>query len=131
MLDTNMVSYLIKGQHTDKLRLNMQNATVDQLFISTITEAELLYGMVKANNLKLTEKVEDFLDTIQVMDWNSQAAIQYSKFRLATGQSGLTLTTMDLLIASHAKAEKMTLISRDKIFYAMQPFGLAVENWFD
>jgi len=128
MLDTNQISDIVKRrsmavrQRLDRLRLN------EVACISVITEAELLYGVVKRPNAStLRAALEDLLLRIQILPWGRNEAIAYGKLRTQQESLGKPLAAMDLLIASHAIATESILVSRDKVF--AQVSDLTVTNW--
>ncbi|WP_147477807.1 PIN domain-containing protein, partial [Pseudomonas amygdali] len=46
MLDTNTASYVIKG-HPPEVRERLAKQPMDSIVISTVTQAELLYGLAR------------------------------------------------------------------------------------
>lgn len=129
LLDTNIVSYILKGRHSAKLEAKMRTVDKQDLYISVITEAELAYGLKKSNNERLEHKVQDFLRNINVLDWNRNIVQSYAELRYHSQKQGITVAELDLQIAAHAKAGNMVLISNDAIFEYLMPMGLQLENW--
>lgn len=131
MLDTNTVSYIIRGQ-SRKARQKLENLSGDDdVCISAITEAEVRYGMAK-RPLKdeVREKIEGFLDTIDVQPWDSAAAKEYGTMRAKLEAGGRTLANMDLQIAAHAASIGAVLVTNDKAF-ANTDGIVATVNWAD
>ena len=56
MLDTDIASYLIRGDHPEVTAKFTE--LYDSCVMSSITMAELMYGVRKRNNRALTEKVQ-------------------------------------------------------------------------
>ena len=46
MLDTNMASYVIKG-HPPEARERLASLPMDRIVVSSVTQAELLYGLAR------------------------------------------------------------------------------------
>src|SRR5580700_8486142 len=116
LLDTNIVSYLIKGQMPSvKLRLEQEDAA--SIAISSITEAEVFYGV--ANNLGavgLRNAAESFFAKAIVLAWESAAARTYGQLRANQKRKGRPLSIEDLMIAAHALSQGLTLVTHDSVF---------------
>jgi len=120
MLDTNTVSYIIKGQPVG-VRENLQRVAMEQVCISAITEAELLLGLAqKPAATPLAEIVGQFLLRVEILPWDSPAAKAYAGFASATFAQGKPLSALDMLIASHAIAVGATLVTSDRSFYRLR-----------
>lgn len=115
MLDTNTVSYLLKG-HPAVVR-RVVETPMSALCISAITEGELLFGLVKRPEAKrLQVAVQEFLRRVDVLPWNNAIADFYGISRVDLEKQGKTLAPLDLLIASHALGTDAVLVSSDKAF---------------
>lgn len=128
MLDTNIASHVIRGD-IPVIRQRLTAVAIQQIAISVVTQAELLYGVAKRGHPKaLTEAVQAFLIRVAILPWTQEVAQTYGDLRTSSEASGITLAPMDLMIASHAKATDSILVSRDKVF--RQPaVGLQWEDW--
>lgn len=123
MLDTNTVSYLLRG-HPAVIRRVMA-APMTALCISAITEGELLFGLVKRPEARrLQTAVQEFLRRVDVLPWNSAIANFYGISRVNLEQQGKTLAPLDLLIASHALGTDAVLVSSDKAFSQLATLSL-------
>lgn len=128
MLDTNTVSYIIKGS-SDQVKKNLVSVPIANLCISAITEAELLRGVAKNPEAKkLPKLVNEFLIRVNIFPWDSSAARAYAKFRTECEKCGKSLGAMDMLIASHAISEGAVLVTNDKAFYYLGHL-LELEDW--
>lgn len=131
MLDTNIVSHIIKGNDPVVLK-RVTALSMDEVEVSVITEAELMYGLIKHGSpagLKL--RIAEFLIRVNVIPWDSNAALAYGTLRNGCQKQGVTLQhDMDMLIAAHALAQRSILVSRDSVFGRVPPqLGLNVETW--
>jgi len=116
MLDTNTVSYIIRGQFPS-VRERLQTLPLTSVCISAITEAELLRDLAKHPTAKhLHSLVNEFLLRVESLPWNTAAAIAYAKLRTEIEKSGKTFGTMDMLIAAHSSALGSVLVTNDKAF---------------
>jgi len=126
MLDTNMASALIKNL-SQPLRDRLVATPVAQTCMSAVTESELRFGLAKMPQTKHAEAARQFLATVPVMPWNSEAAAAYGSLRAALERVGTPLGALDLLIAAHALALGAQLITADKAFKLVP--GLVVADW--
>ena len=127
LLDTNTVSYAIKG-NVPSVRERLQKAPVSDVAISVITEAELRFGVAKypeATRLKVI--VEEFLSFVDIHPWDSDAARQYATVRAAVEMAGRPMGNLDIMIAAHAMALGAVLVSGDRVFRRVK--GLRIEDW--
>jgi tRNA(fMet)-specific endonuclease VapC len=126
MLDTNTVSYLIRGQA--KATQRVIGVPMSSLRISSITEGELQFGLAKRPEaIKLHLAVKEFLMRVDVLPWDRSAAQTYGLVRASLEKKGKPLGLLDTLIAAHALSNKAVLVSSDSAF--QQVDGLATEDW--
>lgn len=126
MLDTNMVSHLIKGHALVARRL--QSVPIKGVCISAITEAELLFGLAKRPAAtRLRKVVNEFLLCTDILGWDTLVAAQYGALRAQLERAGQMLAPMDLMIASHARCEDAILVTNDAVF--LQVPKLVCEDW--
>jgi tRNA(fMet)-specific endonuclease VapC len=127
LLDTNTVSYVIKGnfQH---VRERLLKVPIREVGISVITEAELRFGVARLPNAaKLGIVVEEFLLRVEILPWDSLAAQHYARLRAVLKQNGEPIGNLDLMIGSHAIAAGAVLVGNDKVFRRLK--NLKVEDW--
>lgn len=129
MLDTNMVSYIIKG-HPPEARQRLAALPMGNVVVSVVTQAELHYGLArKGHPVAFTNLIRAFLLRVEVLPWDGEVATVYGDLRASCTASGITLGALDMMIAAHAVATKATLVTHDKAF-SLVPHGvLAVEDW--
>jgi len=128
MLDTNMVSYIIKGKPI-VVREHLNAVPISTICISVMTEAELLHGVAKKPNAKhLTLAVKEFLLRVEILPWESETANTYAQLRTTFEKEGKSLSAMDLLIAAHAVAVGAVLITSDLAFYNVA-HHLTLQDW--
>ena len=126
MLDTNMVSHLIR-QHPGVVR-RVLAGPMASLCVSAITEGELLYGLARrpeATRLHLA--VREFLRRVDVLPWDSAVAETYAVVRADLVQFGKILAPLDLLIAAHGLCLGAVLVTNDKAFGKLT--DLLTEDW--
>ena len=126
MLDTDIASYLIRGDHpgvTEKFTELYENCA-----ISSITAAELQYGAKKRNNRILTQKVQALCNLLPIIPWNDEAAKAYAKLRVELENAGTPIGNMDMLIAASAIAEDATLVTNN-VEHFSRITSLKIGNW--
>jgi tRNA(fMet)-specific endonuclease VapC len=135
LLDTNTVSYIAKGiSQAARTRLTQLGAG-DVVSISSITEAELRYGMARRPAAHaLHAAIHTFLLKVKILPWRSEEAEAYGAMRAALEAAGKTIAAMDLLIAAHAASVNAVLVTNDKAFENLLPLPLklspaAIVNW--
>lgn len=129
MLDTNTVSYILKGK-SPAARVRLASLGPDKVAcISIVTEFELEFGLAKNPNAQnLRRAVKWFLARIQVLPLGSVEARAYGQLRAQQEATGRPLESMDMLIAAHAIAVGAVLVTADSVFDSV--VGLAgKENW--
>jgi len=129
MLDTNTVSYIVKGK-SPAARAKLAGLGTDETAcISIITEFELEFGLAKnPNSGKLRDALRFFLGRIQVLPHGSAEARAYGQLRVRQGAAVRPLESMDMLIAAHAIATGAILVTGDKVFSHV-PDLVGRENW--
>jgi len=127
LLDTNTVSYAIKGEPR-AVRSRLRSIAKSQVALSVFTQAELLYGLAcKPHATELRHEVEGFLQSFQIFPWNSAVAPSYGELRATQRRRGRPLSHEDLMIASHALALGLILVTHDAAFSFVD--GLKTEDW--
>ena len=128
MLDTNIASHVIKGD-IPEIRERLASVPMHNVVISSVTQAELLYGLAKRSYPKgLSARIHEFLIRVDILPWNHDVATVYGDLRARCEAAGITLSPLDMMIAAHANAADAILVTRDKAFSRI-PEGLRIENW--
>jgi len=128
MLDTDMCSYIIKNHPAHVLK-RFQKLRLDQVCISIVTYAELIYGVERSSSKRVNRPIiDDFVRHLDVLVWDVDAADQYGTIRVVLETQGTPIGAMDMLIAAHAKSIKATLVTNNQKHFT-QVEGLNVENW--
>ena len=97
--------------------------------ISSITLAELEYGMKHSSNpAKNEQALLRFLVPFSVLPFGPAAASEYGEIRAYLQGQGTPIGPLDMLIAGHARAESMILVTNNVREFERVP-GLKLENW--
>ena len=127
LLDTNTVSYIIKG-NIPRVRERLLRVPIAEVGLSVVTEAELLFGVARRPEAaRLRVAVEEFLLRVEVLPWTSYAAQHYAEIRAALERKGIPMGNLDMMIAAQALAAEAILVTRDRVFQRVK--GLRVEDW--
>lgn len=128
ILDTDICSYILKRKPLSVLE-KFSKVGTDNVFISVITYAELMYGVEKTKTQRINKEViHNFLNFIKILEWDIKSAIEYGEIRNSLEVSGVPIGNMDLMIASHAKSLGFVLVTNNfKHFSRIK--GLVLENW--
>ena len=130
MLDTNIVSVLIKGK-SDSVAERMREVSKENICISSITAGEILYGLAKIPEaVTLSAAMKRFLLSVDILPWNFTAAQVYGGFRAACEAEGKSLGAHDMLIAAHSVATGSVLVSNDKPLRKVAHL-LDLEDWVE
>ena len=127
-LDTNICIAWIKGEDLS-LREKIISHHPRDLSICSIVKAELLYGALKSKNrIKNEHLLSIFFSNIQSLTFNDEAAGFYASLRISQEKMGATIGPNDLLIASIALQNQLTLVTRNENEFKQIPH-LKVEVW--
>ena len=127
LLDTNTASYVIKGNFP-RVRERLMKTPMAEVGISVITEAELRFGVArKPAAVRLKTAIEEFLLRVETLPWDSEAAQQYGQIRAALERVGQPMGNLDMMIAAHAVAAQVVLVTHDHVFRRVKQ--LKIEDW--
>ena len=128
LLDTNICIYVINRKPAAVLKKVLARQP-GQIAISTITVAELEYGVARSrypdhNLLALLE----FLMPFTILDFDQKSAMEYGRIRSSQQSRGKPVGPMDLLLAAQARAHNLILVTNDEREFARIE-GMRIENW--
>jgi tRNA(fMet)-specific endonuclease VapC len=128
MLDTNICSYILKNRPLE-VKHRFEQAAPETVCVSVIVVSELYYGAARhPNGMVIRREIDDFINRLEIVPWDLQAADQYGALRATLERAGTPLGAMDMLIAAHAKSREMILVTNNRReFDRVQ--GLSTENW--
>ena len=127
LLDTNIASYVIKG-NVPAVRRRIVQVPMAQLAISAVTEGELRYGVARRPDAaRLRTIVDEFLLRMTILPWDSEAAQHYGQIRAALEREGQPMGNLDTMIGAHALALGAVLVTNDQAFTRIE--ALKVEDW--
>jgi len=129
LLDTNIISYWMRGD--SKLIDRIKKYAPSDLFLSTITLAEILYGIEKSPIKKRERrfKIRQISSLLGMYSFNETAARKYAVIRTQLEKEGRMISERDTQIASIALANRLIVVTHNvKEFTRVDK--LQVEDWF-
>lgn len=128
LLDTNIISYWMRG---DKRVIDrIKKHAPSNLALSTVTLAEILYGIEKSTMKKKERrlKIKQISSLLGMYSFDEAAAGKYAVIRAQLEREGRVISERDTQIASIAMANKLTVVTLD-----VKEFGrigkVKVEDW--
>ena len=113
MLDTNICIYLIK-QKPPKVLKHFKSHSIGDIGISSITLAELRYGVSKSRHVERNRQaLDEFILPLEIEDFNEKAAAEYGTIRANLEKAGKPIGSMDMLIGAHALSHGATLVTNN------------------
>ncbi|MCC6602382.1 MAG: PIN domain-containing protein [Anaerolineae bacterium] len=127
-LDTSICIYLI-NQRPSSIVEKLMQFSPQELGISAIVVSELQYGVAKSSQSERNRQLLDaFLRPFQIVPYDAAAAEAYGLIRADLEKKGQPIGREDLLIAAHALAADLTLVTNNEAEFKRVP-NLRVENW--
>jgi tRNA(fMet)-specific endonuclease VapC len=126
LLDTNICVYFLKGLFSlDKI---IEEADIENCFISEITVAELKYGVENSENKEENKKtIDDFVSKFTIIPIFNSLDI-YAKEKARLRKRGIPLDDFDLLIGATAISNNLILVTRNiSDFDRLE--GIKIQNW--
>ena len=101
LLDTDTCIYVINERPAPAIA-QFRKHPVGDIGVSSITAAELAFGVAKSGSPRNRQALAAFLLPIEVMPFDAQAALIYGEVRAELERRGRPIGPLDLLIAAHA-----------------------------
>ena len=130
MLDTNILVYVLNARpgHESILERFDREEPRDMV-VSSITLAELRYGIEKSQRREANRRaLHRVLRALNVLAFDAKAADAYGSVRAMLESAGKPVGPLDTLIAAHALALDVTLVSSNLREFS-RVHGLRVESW--
>lgn len=127
LLDTNIISDLVRnpqGAVADRIAASGENSICTNIVVAS----ELRYAAAKSGSGKLADRVDLLLSAMEVLPLKPPVDRRYAELRHHLTRKGLLIGPNDLLIAAHALATELTMVTANTGEFSRVP-ALAVENW--
>jgi predicted nucleic acid-binding protein len=133
LLDTNVISEPLRTAPDDAVVNWLDNQTPETLYVSTITQAELAFGLATLPPGKrrdtLTERLDKLFTSLfsgRVLPFDTRAAKLFGTLRAESRRAGQAVADADGFIAAIAAAHGLAVATRDTSPF--QAMGLTVIN---
>lgn len=119
VLDTNVVSEAMKPEPDAAVRDWLDEQAAETLYISSVTVAELLFGIGALPNGRRKQKLAATLDGMlplfegRILAFDTDAARHYADLAIAARKAGKGFPTPDGYIAAIATAHGFSVATRD------------------
>ncbi|MBN3894257.1 MAG: type II toxin-antitoxin system VapC family toxin [Nostoc sp. NOS(2021)] len=128
LLDTNIVSYILRRNATVANKLRDANRSGQEVFISCITYYEVKRGLLYANATRQLAEFNQFYRKYEVLFLDDIEIIERAcEIHVDLQCRGFTIQEQDILIAATAIARGLILVSNDSDLLRVQ--GINLENW--
>ena len=115
LLDTNIVSQLLKGSAT--VRDRIVSLPIPALCISAVTNGEMIFGLMKRPEaVRLHQAARQLSQRVDVLPWDEKVSQCYGEIRAILTGKGITLAPLDLMIFAHAAAVGAVMVTDDRAF---------------
>lgn len=131
LLDTDILSNLMKRSPSSALLAKTARVSPEQQFTSSITFGELVYG---AHRLKertdiLLERIEEaLLPNLPVLAFDASAARRYGEIRADLERRGTPIGAANIRIAAIALSQDLKVVTGNERHFQRVP-NLEIENW--
>jgi len=128
LLDTNILIYFFKNQ--GNVSQHLAGVSPQDIYVSTITLFELYTGIAKsAMPEKRTQQLQKLLAEINILSFDEKTAAIAAAIRSTLEKQGTAIGMLDILIASVALANQLTLVTHNtKEFSRIRE--LQVIDWY-
>ena len=132
LLDTNILSELMKRQPSPKVAARFEAVPDDELFTSAICVEEIAFGArIAPPGNRIWDRFDgEVLRWLTVLDFDLNAALTGGALRGDWHRQGTPVGYADSLIAANARAYGLVLVTRNTRHFD-HVTGLTVENWFE
>jgi len=127
LLDTDTVSDLVTRPQ-GKVAAAIAERGEATVCTSVVVAAELRFGAARKGSARLTRQLEAVLSALRILPFEEPADRRYAELRTHLERAGTPIGPNDMLIAAHALALGLVVVSGNGREFARVP-GLAVENW--
>lgn len=129
LLDTNIVSYFVKGVSGSLVQRMQVGLGAQDIAISAITRAELRYGVGLMDKFdKRRRRIDLLLKELPALPWGDEAADEFGRLKAYLRRNGTPVSDFDTQIAAHALAEDLILVTHNTRHFERIP-DLTLEDW--
>ena len=129
LLDTSIVSDLVirpQGRVAERIAQEGEKGVCTSIVVA----AELRFGAAKRGSGRLSAQLDAILSAIDVLPLEEPVDRHYAELRRHLERAGTPVGPNDMLIAAHALALGLAVVTGNVKEFARVP-GLTVENWLE
>lgn len=126
LLDTDTISSLLREPRGPVARMITRHGEAS-VATSVIVAGELRFGALKRGSERLSAQVDTLLRAIDVLPLAPSADVRYAELRLALERAGTPIGPNDLLVAAHALAADLVLVTGNLREFQRVPMLEAVD----
>ena len=127
LLDTNILSDLVRAPQ-GRVAQRIASAGEPSVATNIVVAAELRYGATKSGSRRLADRVDLILSALDILPLENPTDRFYAQVRHRLTRQGKLIGANDLLIAAHALALDLTVVTANSREFS-RVAGLRVENW--
>jgi len=130
MLDTNTCIAVIKQKPPQALK-RFNAYKVGEIGISSVTLAELEFGVAKSQHLEKNQAaLDEFVLPLEIANFDRETARVYGRVRATLEKRGTPIGSLDMMIGAHALSLGVTLATNNTREFSRIK-GLTVVDWLD
>src|SRR6056297_737796 len=107
VIDTNVLSELLKREPDQNVKSWMSLQPMTSVFTTTVTQAEILYGVALLPEGKRKRKLKEAIQTLffrrftdRILPFDIEAAVEYAEIASSRRASGVPISQFDAQIAA-------------------------------
>jgi len=128
LLDTNTCIF-IKNKKTAHVLEKLKSVLHERLYISSITVAELQYGVYQSTNIEKNRiSLTEFLAPFEILYFDDSDAEVFGKIRSTLKKSGQIIGPYDMLIGAQALSKNLILVTNNTAEFK-RIAGIQLEDW--
>lgn len=127
LLDTNVLGEIARNPHGNTAA-RIAALSPEEFGINPIVACEIEYGLAKRGSVRLRRQVETILEAVSMFELPGDISTHYGIIRVDLEKQGTPIGPNDLLIAAHAMASNLTVVTGNEKEFRRVP-KLQVENW--
>jgi len=132
LLDTNVLSEIIRKRPSAAVLAHLRNAPQDALFTSSVSVMELRFGAVRTQGGSiLWERIrKDVLARVKIVPLDEEIAERAGDILADLDSRGSPIGIEDVMIGATALVSHLTVVTRN-VKHLTRIRGLVVENWWE
>lgn len=128
LLDTNTCIFAIK-ERSQRTIDAIQKRVAEGIFISSLTVAELEYGIAFSDYPERNRgALLKFLSIFNILPFDDSDAVEYGKMRASLRRRGELFGPIDMLLAAQALAKDLVFVTNNSAEFRRVD-GLRIEDW--